>query len=202
MQSNTASFTTRGRPREFDIDDALDKAMDVFRSQGFHATSIAELSKAMNLTVGSIYKAFGDKPNLFSQVFNRYLLLRQEELNLCISKANSGYEKIESLLNFYINSVKDMEGKKGCLVVGSAIEIEILNQELTRAVEFALNQNLSRIKKFIIEGKGDGTINPNIDIDQAASLLLCLVLGIRVAGKVSSTNPNNSIASLIMKLFN
>ncbi len=193
--------TSRGRPREFDLDHALDKAMDVFRFQGFHATSISDLSKAMNLTVGSIYKAFGDKHNLFYQVFNRYLLLRKKELNEYLSHANTGYEKIQNLLNFYIDSVKELEGKKGCLVVGSAIEIEVLNHELTRAIEFALNKNLSNIKKLIEEGKADGSINQELNIDQAASLLLCLVLGIRVAGKTSSTRPNDSIISLIMKLF-
>ncbi len=193
--------TSRGRPREFDLDHALDKAMDVFRFQGFHATSISDLSKAMNLTVGSIYKAFGDKHNLFYQVFNRYLLLRKKELNEYLSHANTGYEKIQNLLNFYIDSVKELEGKKGCLVVGSAIEIEVLNHELTRAIEFALNKNLSNIKKLIEEGKADGSINQELNVDHAASLLLCLVLGIRVAGKTSSTRPNDSIISLIMKLF-
>lgn len=193
--------TSRGRPREFDLDNALDKAMDVFRCQGFHATSISDLSTAMNLTVGSIYKAFGDKHNLFYQVFNRYLLLRKQELNEYLSHANTGYEKIQNLLNFYIDSVKELEGKKGCLVVGSAIEIEVLNHELTRAIEFALNKNLSNIKKLIEEGKVDGSINQELNVDQAASLLLCLVLGIRVAGKTSSTRPNDSIISLIMKLF-
>lgn len=193
--------TSRGRPREFDLDNALDKAMDVFRFQGFHATSISDLSKAMNLTVGSIYKAFGDKHNLFYQVFNRYLLLRKKELNEYLSHANTGYEKIQNLLNFYIDSVKELEGKKGCLVVGSAIEIEVLNHELTRAIEFALNKNLSNIKKLIEEGKADGSITQELNVDQAASLLLCLVLGIRVAGKTSSTRPNDSIISLIMKLF-
>lgn len=193
--------TSRGRPREFDLDNALDKAMDIFRFQGFHATSISDLSKAMNLTVGSIYKAFGDKHNLFYQVFNRYLLLRKKELNEYLSHANTGYEKIQNLLNFYIDSVKELEGKKGCLVVGSAIEIEVLNHELTRAIEFALNKNLSNIKKLIEEGKADGSINQELNVDQAASLLLCLVLGIRVAGKTSSTRPNDSLISLIMKLF-
>lgn len=193
--------TSRGRPREFDLDNALDKAMDVFRCQGFHATSISDLSKAMNLTVGSIYKAFGDKHNLFYQVFNRYLLLRRKELNEYLSHVSTGYEKIQNLLNFYIDSVKELEGKKGCLVVGSAIEIEVLNHELTRAIEFALNKNLSNIKKLIEEGKADGSINQELNVDQAASLLLCLVLGIRVAGKTSSTCPNDSIISLIMKLF-
>jgi TetR/AcrR family transcriptional repressor of nem operon len=191
----------RGRPREFNIDDALDKAIDLFRTKGFHATSITDLSKAMNLTVGSIYKAFGDKPNLFNQAFNRYLLLRQDALKLYVHNQDSGYNKIQKLLDFYIDSVQALEGQKGCLVVGSTIEISVLNDNLSKAVEFALSNNLAQIKRFIEEGKADGSINQHLNIDQAASLLLCIVLGMRVAGKTSSTPLNHTITPLIMKIF-
>lgn len=200
--SSIKQSVTRGRPREFDINPALDKAMDVFRTNGFFATSISDLSRAMNLTVGSIYKAFGDKSNLFYQVFNRYLAQRQEELNLRLNQASTGYEKIHSLLNFYIDSIQDLEGKKGCLVVGSTIELSLLNQELTQAIEFALSKNLSLIKKLIEEGQADHSINSQIDLDQTASVLLCLVLGIRVIGKTSSIYLDKSMIPLIMKIFN
>lgn len=193
---------SRGRPRQFNIDDALDQAMQVFRSQGYHSTSMSELCQAMDLTVGSIYKAFGDKPTLFAQVFGRYLSLRNQALNARLKDAENGFQKIQILLQFYINSVQDIEGKRGCLVVGSAIEIEVLNQQLAQAVESALKKNLSNIKQFIEEGKQDGSIGKHLNTDTAASLLLCLVLGIRVAGKISSTSPNDSILSLIMSILN
>lgn len=70
----------RGRPRTFDIDIALDNAMIVFRQKGFHASSIADLSEAMNLTAGSIYKAFKDKRSLFLRVFERYISVRGADL--------------------------------------------------------------------------------------------------------------------------
>jgi len=60
--SSTATVSRgRGRPREFDIDTALDKAARVFRERGYHATSIADLTEAMELASGNVYKTFKDK---------------------------------------------------------------------------------------------------------------------------------------------
>ena len=53
------------RPREFDISDALDRAMEAFWRHGYEATSMADLMEAMSLQKGSIYKAFNDKHSLF-----------------------------------------------------------------------------------------------------------------------------------------
>ena len=70
---NASLVRARGRPREFDIDDALDKAVRVFSERGYHATSIGDLAGAMELASGSIYKAFRDKRAVFLAAFdNRF----------------------------------------------------------------------------------------------------------------------------------
>ncbi|RYE63688.1 MAG: TetR/AcrR family transcriptional regulator, partial [Rhizobiaceae bacterium] len=61
IETLTDTARTAGRPREFEIEAALDKAIVVFSEQGYHATSIADLKDAMGLTAGSLYKAFKDK---------------------------------------------------------------------------------------------------------------------------------------------
>ncbi|SUE06858.1 Bacterial regulatory proteins, tetR family [Pantoea agglomerans] len=58
LAMNDNRYKERGRPRAFDTDAALDSAMLVFRQKGYHATSIGDLGQAMQLTTGSIYKAF------------------------------------------------------------------------------------------------------------------------------------------------
>ena len=61
------------RPREFDLDEALDGAMNAFWARGYEATSLADLMAATGLAKGSIYKAFDDKHDLFMQALRRYL---------------------------------------------------------------------------------------------------------------------------------
>lgn len=94
----------RGRPREFDTGLALDNAMTVFREKGFHAASVSDLSRAMNLTAGSIYKAFTDKRTLFLNVFERYTSLRNAQLRQQIERVTTGRERIAQVLRFYLNN--------------------------------------------------------------------------------------------------
>ena len=60
------------RPREFEINDALEKAMEAFWAKGYDATSMVDLMKVMNLNKGSIYAAFGNKHALFTKALTQY----------------------------------------------------------------------------------------------------------------------------------
>src|SRR5258708_7490334 len=108
----------RGRPREFDVDDALDKAARVFREKGYHATTIADLTEAMELASGSVYKAFKDKQAVFLATFEREGMKRGEALRRVVSAAKSGRDGIRGALMVYAEGSYGMEGKGGCLVVG------------------------------------------------------------------------------------
>src|SRR5277367_2937471 len=70
----------RGRPREFDMNEALDRAIQVFCEQGYNATSIGDLIDAMGLASGSIYKAFRDKRAVFLAALDRHIILRKEQI--------------------------------------------------------------------------------------------------------------------------
>jgi AcrR family transcriptional regulator len=70
--TNTSHTSGRpGRPREFDSDAALDKAIARFSEHGYHGTSISDLHACLGLTSGSIYKAWGDKRGLFLAALDR-----------------------------------------------------------------------------------------------------------------------------------
>jgi len=190
----------RGRPRTFDTDAALDRAMLLFRQKGYHATSVGDLGQAMQLTTGSIYKAFTDKRTLFATVFARYLSLRNSSLAARLAECETGREKLAALLRFYVDSVRDVEGERGCLVAVSAVELHTLDEELADAVSAALLRNQQNLQQLIRLGQQDGSVNPSLECDATASLLLCLVLGMRVAGKVAATRPDASIIPLALKI--
>src|ERR1700744_410046 len=107
-----------GRPREFDIDQALDKAVGIFREQGFHATSVGDLTGAMELASGSIYKAFKDKRAVFLAAFDRYTTQRNEQFRQVAATGKTGLERLRNVLAFYVKSAQGAEGRRGCLVVG------------------------------------------------------------------------------------
>ena len=179
----------RGRPRQFDTAAAIDRAMLVFREKGYHSASISDLCAAMELTAGSLYKAFTDKRGLFLQAFERYTSLRNHMLRQRLDQQPDGRACIIELLRFYLESASEVEGRRGCLVVGSAIESQVLDQELAAVVRDALQRNLRSLIALIETGQQDGSIAKRHDAQTLGGVLLCLVLGMRVAGKVPDLLP-------------
>src|SRR2546430_15073461 len=71
MKSETAA-AQRGRPRAFDPDAALERAMHVFWAKGYEGASLSDLTRAMRVNRPSLYAAFGNKEQLFRKVLDRY----------------------------------------------------------------------------------------------------------------------------------
>ncbi|TCV96768.1 TetR/AcrR family transcriptional regulator [Biostraticola tofi] len=191
----------RGRPRNFDIDHALDQAMLVFRQRGFHASSLAELGAAMQLTVGSIYKAFQDKKTLFLQVFERYTSLRNAALRQRLERQATGRDRLAELLRFYFESARAVEGRRGCLVVGSATELLVLDDELSGLVRSAIMNNKKLIVSLLQQGQQDGTVLASLDAETAAGLILCITFGMRVLGKLQDVAREEDTLQLALKIL-
>lgn len=172
-----------GRPREFDLEAALDAALIVFRERGYHAASLGELGAAMQLTAGSIYKAFADKRAIFLAAFARYTALRNSRLAALIDAEQDGFGKLKALMDDYVAHSCGVEGRRGCLVVGSATELATYDAEMAGQVTAALQRNEARLRSLIRLGQADGSIPAELDADATALTLLCLLQGLRVVGK-------------------
>jgi AcrR family transcriptional regulator len=107
-----------GRPREFDMDTALDRALRVFRERGYHATSIGDLTAAMRLATGSVYKAFRDKHAVFLAAFERYTALRQEQTRSAASRGRNGRERLRHVLLSYAEHSQGIDGRQRGRAVG------------------------------------------------------------------------------------
>ena len=205
MESRIFSFNgppRRGRPREFDIDAALDKSVRVFRERGYHATSIADLTQATELASGSVYKAFKDKRAVFLAAFDREGRTRLEKLRRVLSTAKSGRDRIRTVLKFFAESSHGVEGKRGCLIVGTAAELATLDAGVARRVTAALRQSETLVGDLIRQGQADGSIPVDIDARVTARLMLCLLQGMRVIGKTGRKRKEMmAVAEAAMKLL-
>lgn len=204
----TSSETTRthtrsrGRPREFDIDAALDKAIAIFTERGYYGTSISDLSAALELTAGSIYKAFDDKRAVFIAALERYITLRTERLQQAMKAARNGRERVRTLLALYAASSHDDEGRRGCLIVSSAVELAISDSEITERVARSLDIHEKRLVQFIRQGQEDGSIAAHVEAATTARLLLCVLQGMRVIGKTGRGKKEmNSLIDKAMKVL-
>lgn len=184
-RSVTTSSESRrpGRPREFDLDDALDKAIGTFTENGYHATSLGKLTAAMEIAEGSLYKAFRDKRGVFLAAFERYIMLRGERLARELANTRTGRDKVRAVLSVYAEYSHGKTGRRGCLVVGGAIDLASSDPEMAKRVAAVLASQEKRLVEFIREGQEDGSVSSRVDAVVTARLLLCVVQGMRVLGK-------------------
>src|ERR1700694_5959943 len=109
-----------GRPRSFDIDRALDRALQVFWRKGYEGSSLSDLTKAMGINRPSVYAAFGDKGALFRKALDRYVngpaAYMQEAL-----KAPTARAVVERLLRGALDLNTAPRNPGGCLMVQGAL---------------------------------------------------------------------------------
>lgn len=173
-----------GRPREFDLDVALDGAVQVFRERGFQAASLADLCAAMHLATGSLYKAFRGKRAVFLAAFDRYTARRANHVQQAVEAELLGCDKLRAMLNCYVEVSLGDEGRRGCLVVASAAELSTYDTDMADIVGAALRRVEIQLRDLIRLGQVDASISASIDAESTARTLLCFLQGLRVVGKV------------------
>jgi AcrR family transcriptional regulator len=172
---------TRGRPRAFDIDQALDRAVEVFWRKGYEGTSLSDLTRAMGINRPSLYAAFGDKRALFRKVIDRYTN-GAADFTLQALQAPKAREVAERLLFGAAEEMCGGDHPAGCLLVQGALaagnEATSVRRELASRRDQAralLHQRLRRAKK-------EGDLPPDADPAALARYLMTVLNGMAVQG--------------------
>ena len=122
-----------GRPREFDVDKALDLALQVFWRKGYEGASMADLTETMGITKPSLYSAFGNKEELFRKALDRYVDGPGGYVQVALGKPTAR-AVVEHLLYGAADAVTDPDHPPGCLAVQGALSCgdaaESIKQEL------------------------------------------------------------------------
>src|SRR5580658_5859997 len=113
----------RGRPRSFDTEAAVERAMGVFWSRGYHATALPHLLRATKLSRGSLYAAFGDKHSLFLRALDRYVADAMTRMNIELGPHGEPVDGLRAYLAGYVDRTSGASGRRGCLLVATAMEL-------------------------------------------------------------------------------
>ncbi|MEP3636836.1 MAG: TetR/AcrR family transcriptional regulator [Paracoccaceae bacterium] len=129
-----------GRPREFDIDKAIERATDVFWDHGYEGASLPDLLNGMELTRGSLYKAFTDKRSLFLRVLELYERRTvQSAYDMLIDTTlPDGRKRIQSLFISVYQAVKAGD-HRGCLLCSTAARPSAYDPEISKHTAAGLN---------------------------------------------------------------
>jgi TetR/AcrR family transcriptional repressor of nem operon len=178
------------RPREFDIDEALDAAMGAFWVRGYEATSLSDLMQAMGLQKGSIYKAFGDKHALFLSALQRYLDRMYEAHLEALADSSSPRAAIQAWLDRLIEAAPAEGGScRGCLAVNTLVELGPHDEQARRILE----AHFERVRKLLTEqirrGQEQGEVRRDVDAGQCAHFLMTMVAGLLGSLKGATSKP-------------
>ncbi|MEV4297653.1 TetR/AcrR family transcriptional regulator [Microbispora rosea] len=170
-----------GRPRKFDIDVAVDRAMELFWRQGFEATSTEDLVEALGIARGSLYKAFGSKEQLYAMALRRYCDRHAMGLIEMLDRAERVRPAIRAVLLALVEAdLADPE--RGCLLVNAATERSD-HADTVRQVSRTMNQVESALAGALERARALGEIAADKNPREQAQFLTTFLNGLRVMGK-------------------
>ncbi|MET0674778.1 MAG: TetR/AcrR family transcriptional regulator [Bradyrhizobium sp.] len=185
MSRPTPAASPRGRPRNFDIDAAVARAMEVFWSHGYHATALPDLLRATRLSRGSLYAAFGDKHSLFLLALDRYIADALARIDVELDPHREPVGGLRKYLAGYVDRTTGANGRRGCLLVATAMELAGQDDEVGRRVAGFFKAMEGRLAEALSRAQAAGKLADGVEPASAARILVCFVEGLRVIGKTA-----------------
>jgi AcrR family transcriptional regulator len=176
-----ASRRPRGRPRSFDRDQALDKAMDVFWSKGFEAASLADLTNAMGINPPSLYAAFGDKEGLFIEAVKRYYQNVTDQCSQC--PAATAREAMEGFLTEIAKVFTDTSHPRGCLGVMAMTTALAGSPKMQAFLVEKRNNAKAMLRARIQKGVDDGELPGDTDTAALANFFSAVINGMALQAR-------------------
>jgi AcrR family transcriptional regulator len=190
-----------GRPREFDIDEALDSALHVFWSKGYEGTSIAELTEAMGITRPSLYAAFGNKEELFRKALDRYVDGPGGYVRLALAE-KTARDVVDKLLHGTADAVTDPSCPSGCLAVQGALTCGDTSQSVKEELMARRAKGEENLRVRFRQAQADGDLPVDADPEDLARYISIVLQGMAVqAASGASRDDLRKIADMVLKTW-
>lgn len=203
MQNDATPPRTRGRPRAFDRDAALEKATRLFWTKGYEATSMTDLTEAMGIGSPSLYAAFGSKEALFSEALGHYQERNSHHVWARFLVAGTAREAVMALLT---DSAAALSGAsadipRGCMVTLSAVGSEG-HAALGEQVKSARAITLARLTARIDQAIADGEIPASVDVSGLARFVQAVQMGMSILARDSVSHAElDAVARVAMSAW-
>lgn len=180
-----------GRPREFDVNVALDRALDVFWRNGYEGASIAELTDAMGINPPSLYAAFKNKEGLFRKALDRYVEQRTNFWNEALEKPTAR-EMVEHLLFGSVDFLTDECTPHGCLLVRSSMSCSAAADSIKRDLAAKRATGEVAMAMRLNEAKQAGEMPADLDPAEFARYIMTVLEGMSVQAASGATRDDLS----------
>jgi AcrR family transcriptional regulator len=168
-----------GRPRAFDTEEALDRALEVFWRKGYEGASVADLTAAMGINPPSLYAAFGNKEGLFCRAIDRYEAKHAAFWEEALS-APTAYEALKRLLEGTAESLGDKRNPPGCLMVQGALCASDDCDSVKKDLDARRNASTALIRDRLKRAKREGDLPQTADPAGLAGFFAAVIHGMAV----------------------
>lgn len=171
------------RTKEFDPDIALQRALELFWTRGYEATSMADLVAHLGIARASLYATFGGKHDLYLRALERYVTNTNAAIVTALSKPGPVLPAVRDLVASYAAQSLDDPDRRGCMVVNAAVEIMPRDPQAARQVEAGWDTLETVLRSALTRARAQGELRPDADPAALARFLFVVLQGIRVLGR-------------------
>jgi AcrR family transcriptional regulator len=190
-----------GRTRQFDINEALDRALEVFWLRGYEGATLPELTRAMGINRPSLYAAFGNKEQLFRKAIDRYQTGPQAFVGEALTKPTAR-AVVEAIFSGFVRMLRGRDKARGCLIVSGALacgeEAEPVRRELARLRQAAVTAFRERFERAV----QDGDLPGGTDCATLARYVATVLNGVAVQAASGATEKElRLVAAVAMRAW-
>lgn len=184
------------RPRQFDPDELLDRSMHEFWAHGYRDTSVDDLVRVTGVRPGSLYNAFpGGKRGLFLETLHRYSNLVVPEKLGALERSGAGLPELRAYFDGLVQDLSTPEGRIGCLMVNSAVELAAEDSEVGELVRGHMSRLERNAERALRNAKRRREIPASVNPRVKATQLMATGMGLMVVGK---TDPGRKVLETIV----
>jgi AcrR family transcriptional regulator len=174
----------RGRPRSFDREEALRRAMKIFWAQGYEGATLTDLQDAMGgITAPSFYAAFGSKESLFREAVELYKKTEGAPMIHALTEGSTSRESIEALLYAAVESFSCPNTPHGCMIVLGAINCMRANRDVEDYLRDMRSIRQKTIRRRLRRGVTEGDLPPGLDLTALASFYTTVLDGLAIQAR-------------------
>ena len=185
------------RTKDFDENEVLTKAIQLFWHKGYNGTSMQDLVDALGISRSSLYDTYNDKHTLFLKALESYQLAGCSKIQEIINQNTPAKETIQILLKLFTTELLGDKQQKGCFMVNAEIEVAPHDQEVNQVVCKNEQQMEAAFYQVVKKGQDNGEINNTEDALVLAKFVFNAVKGMQVTAK---STPNATSFANIIKL--
>lgn len=180
-------MAVRGRPRNFDTEKSLAKAMEVFWKKGYEGASMAELTSAMGIASPSLYAAFGSKERLFREAIELYIATDGAAVWQVTLAAPSAYGAVEAFLMTSALQFCRINKPTGCFVTLSALHLTLASAAVGAEISARRVRSVETLTEKLAQGLQSHEIDEGVNLEAVARFFVTVQQGMSIQARDGAT---------------